>query len=368
MAISKSSFVVVALFFLTASIAHANVVVRTADQLEVAAGDIVNGELVAVGLPVVLSNNVTEDVTLIGNRVTVNGQVGMDLLAAGFFVDVNAPVQDDVRIVGGEITLSSAVAGDVIILGGTVDILSTASVAGDVIVYGGTVSIAGDVEGDVVGIMETLSINSFVGGGVDVAVTNLSLGDQAVIADGVQYTSYNLVAQSLNASVQGDIVRSDPPVLQDSGLIQMSLLTFLISLFTALVWYLCSRKTLMVVVRQTNTHLLRSAFIGFLAPTVLLIVIIVLFLSQLGMYVAFTGLFGLITLMLLAGAAAPAVVGHLLVQAIQQPPMDGPLPIVLGVLILTVCMFVPVIGVVLVAAVAVLAFGGLLESLVKANR
>jgi hypothetical protein len=368
MAISKPFFAIVVLFFLTATIAQANVVVRTADQLEVAAGDIVDGELVAVGLPVVLSNNVTEDVTLIGNRVTVNGQVGMDLLAAGFFVDVNAPVQDDVRIVGGEITLSSAVAGDVIILGGAVDILSTASVAGDVIVYGGTVSIAGDVEGDVVGMMETLSINSSVGGKVDVAVTNLSLGDRAVIADGVQYTSYNLIAQSLNASVQGDIVRSDPPVLQDSGWMQMSLLTFLIGLFTALVWYLCSRKTLMVVVRQTNTHLLRSAFIGFLAPTVLLIVIIVLFLSQLGMYVAFTGLFGLITLMLLAGAAAPAVVGHLLVQAIQQPPMDGPLPIVLGVLILTVCMFVPVIGVVLVAAVAVLAFGGLLESLVKANR
>jgi hypothetical protein len=56
------------------------------------------------------------------------------------------------------------------------------------------------------------------------------------------------------------------------------------------------------------------------------------------------------------------------VQAIQHPPIDGPLPIVLGVLTLTVCMFVPVIGIVLVVAFAVLAFGGLLESLFKANR
>ncbi|MFT5832091.1 MAG: hypothetical protein ACI9SY_000473 [Candidatus Paceibacteria bacterium] len=368
MAIPKSFFAFTALLFLTASVAQASVVVRTGDQLEVSEGDIVDGELVAIGLPVVLSNNVTEDATLIGNRVTVNGQVGMDLLAVGFFVDVNSPIQDDVRIMGGEVTISSPVAGDVIIFGGAVDILSTASVAGDVIVYGGTVSIAGAVQGDVAGVMEELQINSSIGGGVDVVVTNFSLGDQAVVADGVEYTSYNLVAQSLNASVQGDIVRSDPLLLQDSGWMQMAVLTFLIGLFSTLVWYLCSRKSLMVVVRQTNTNLLRSAFIGFLAPTVLLIIIAVLFLSQLGMYVAVVGLFGLITLILLAGAAAPAIVGHLLVQVIQYPPIDGPLPIVLGVLVLTICMFVPVIGILLVVAAAVLTFGGLLESLFKANR
>jgi len=368
MAISKHFFVVITLFFFTAMAAQANVVVRTANQLEVAEGDITDGELVGVGLPVVLSNNVAEDVTLIGNRVTVNGQVGMDLLAAGFFVDVNQPVLDDVRIVGGEVTLSSDVVGDVIIFGGVVDILSTASVAGDVIVYGGTVTIAGTVAGDVVGVMEELSINGPVGGGVDVAVTNLSLGDQAVVTGGVQYTSFNLMTKSLNATVQGDTVRSDPPSLQDSSWMQMTLITFLIGLFTSLVWYLTSRKTLMVVVHQTNTHLLRSAFIGFLAPTVLFIIIVVLFLSQLGMYVALIGLFGLITLLLLAGAAAPVVVGHLFVQAAQYPTIDSPLPIVLGVLILTVSMFIPVVGIMLVVAAVVLTFGGLLESLVKANR
>ncbi len=368
MAVPKPFLAAFVLFFLTVTVVQANVVVRTADQLEVAEGDIVDGELIAVGLPVVLSNNVAEDATLIGNRVTVNGQVGMDLLAAGFFVDVNQPVQDDVRIIGGEITLSSDIAGDVLIFGGAVDILSTASITGDVIVYGGTVSIAGTVEGDVVGSIEELHINGSIGGGVDVTVTSLSLGDQAVIAGGVEYVSYNLIATSLNATVQGDTVRSDPPTLQDSGWMQMTLVTFLVALFTALVWYLCSRKTLMVVVRQTNMHLLRSAFIGFLTPVVLLIVIVVLFISQIGVYVAFVGLFGLITLMLLAGAAAPAIVGHLLIQAIQHPPMDGPLPIVFGVLVLTLCMFVPVVGILLVVTAAVLAFGGLLESLFKANR
>lgn len=364
----KSFLAVFALFFCFTSIAQANVIVRTADQLEVAEGDIVDGELVGVGLPVVLSNNVAEDATLIGNRVTVNGQVGMDLLAAGFFVDVNQPVLDDVRIVGGEISLSSDVAGDVLIFGGAVDILSTASIAGDLVVYGGTVNMAGSVGGDVVGMMEELRINGPVSGGVDVTVTSLSLGDQASIAESVRYVSYNLVSQSLNSTVQGDIVRSDPAMLQDSGWMQMTIITFLVGLFTALVWYLCSRKTLMLVVAQTNSHLLRSAFIGFVAPIVLIVVIVVLFVSQLGMYVALIGVFGLVTLLLLAGAAAPAVVGNLMVRSIDYPGIDGPLPIVLGVLVLTVCMFVPVVGPLLLVVAAILAFGGLLESLVNANR
>jgi hypothetical protein len=292
----------------------------------------------------------------------------MDVLAAGFFVDFNQPVQDDVRIVGGEVTISNSVGGDVVVLGGSVDILSTAEVAGDVVVYGGTVTIAGSVAGDVVGIMDTLVIDGPVGGEVDVTVTQLSLGDQASVAQDVQYTSHTLVEQSLNASVGGDVVRSDPLALQDSNVVKTSLILFLIALFTTLVWHLVSRKTLQHVVQQTNENLLRSAFIGFLAPVVFLVVITVLFVSQLGIYVATVGLFGFVTLTLLAGAAAPAVVGNLLMRAVQHSSFDGPLQIVVGVLVLTVCMFIPVVGSILVVAAVVLTLGGLLESVFKATR
>lgn len=361
------SFVFIALLLFAGTTVQANVVVRTADQLEVAEGATVEGELVAVGLPVVLSNEVTEDATLIGNRVTVNGEVGHDLLAAGFFVDVNSPVQDDVRIVGGEVSISSDVAGDLIIFGGTVDILSSATVEGDVIVYGGAVTVAGPVGGDVVGVMETLLIDTAIGGGIDVTLTDFTLGNQASITEAVRYTSHNLVSQSLNAIIASDIVRSDPPALQDSGWMRMSFIIFLVGLFSALVWHLCSRKSLTAVVVQSTAHPLRSALIGFIAPIVFLVVVGVLFISQLGLYIGFVVLFATITLIFLAGAASPAVVGQLLLQAIQHPPINGPLPIVMGVLVLTVCMFVPVVGVFLIGVVWMIAFGGLLEALLHAN-
>jgi cytoskeletal protein CcmA (bactofilin family) len=364
----KRSFAFLCLFLFTVSTVHANVIVRTADQLEIVEGDIVDGELVAVGLPVVLSNNVAQDATLLGNRVKVNGLVGGDLLAAGFFVDVDAAVADDVRIVGGEVTIASDIAGDLIVFGGTVDILSTAAILGDVVIYGGAVNIAGSVGRDVVGVMETLQINGPIGGGIDVSVTHFDLGQQASVTEAIRYTSFNLVSQSLNATIMGDIVRSDPTVLQESSWLRMTLLIFLIGLFSALVWHLTSRKTLSLVVKQSTSHLVRSAFIGFISPVVGLIIAAVLFVSQLGMYISIVLLFGLITTILLAGAAAPAVVGQLVFQILNHPNTTGPLPIVLGVLLLTVCLMLPVVGIFLIAAAFIITLGGLIESMVQANR
>ena len=348
--------------------AQANVVVRTADQLEVSENDIVDGELVAVGLPVVLSNNVTEDATLLGNRVKVNATIGGDLLAAGFFVDLDALVSDDVRIVGGEVRIANEIAGDLIVLGGTVDILSTASVAGDVVVYGGAVTVAGDIGGDIVGVMETLSVNGSVAGGIDVYVTTLSLGEQASVAGAVQYTSYNLLTQSLGATISGDTVRSDPVILQESSWLRMLVLMFLVGLFSSLIWYLLSRRTLEAVTLQSTTQPLRSALVGLIAHLLLFLVITVLLVSQLGAYVGFLLLFGLITLVLLAGAAAPAVVGQLALQVAAQPQPVGPWSITLGVLLLTVCLFIPVVGWFLVFVAVTLTLGGLCEALLEANR
>jgi len=86
------------------------------------------------------------------------------------------------------------------------------------------------------------------------------------------------------------------------------------------------------------------------------------------MYVSFVLLFGLLTALLLAGAAAPSVVGQLVLRPFQFQTKDGPLPVVLGVLILTICALVPVVGGYLLVAAYVITLGGLLEALVQANR
>ena len=347
--------------------ADATVIVRTADQLEVVEGDIADGELVAVGLPVVLSNNVAQDATIVGNRVTVNGDVGSDLLAVGFFVDVNGSVADDVRVVGGEVDVSGEVAGDVIILGGAVDILSTAKILGDLVVYGGAVTINGEVGGGLVGVMDVLEINGPVGGDVEVDVTQLTLRDKAVIAGTVQYTSHNLVAQSLNASVSGEVVRSDPTTPLESNTTKTLFMMLLVTLFTALVWHLCSPKTLTIVVQRSTAHVLRSAAVGVLAPFVLLLVATILFISQLGMYVAAILLFGLVSLILIAGAGAPAFIGVLLLKTIGYPTPLSPLAIVTGAMVFTLCMAVPVMGVACMLIAVAIVLGAMLEAMFAHN-
>lgn len=358
----------VAIFFILFATASAAVVVRTADQLEIVEDVIDGGELLAVGLPVTLSNEVVEDAVLIGNRVKVKASVGEDLLALGFFVDIDAPVSDDVRVIGGEVTIASEITGDLLVLGGTVELLSTASVGGDIVMYGGSLDLSGDVVGNVLGAMESLTIKGAVGGGVDVRTAQLILGETASIKESVRYVSGTIVNQALNATVGGDIVRNDPIVKAETSIARRVVLPFLIGLFSTLVWYLFSRKTLAVVTNHTTRHIFRSAVVGtavvFLAP----FAIAILFVSQLGAYVAAVCLVGLVAVILLGGAAAPAVAGKIILQTLGQPTVVSPLSIALGALLLAACLFIPVIGVVLLFSTILLTVGGIIESAIKASR
>ena len=364
----KSIAGICVIFFLLVSSVEAAVIVRTANQLEVAEGVIDGGELLAVGLPVTLSNEVLQDATLLGNRVKVNAAVGGDLFGAGFFVDVDAPVADDVRIVGGEVNISNAISGDLIVLGGSVELLSTGSVGGDVVVYGGSVQLSGEIGGDIVGAPRYLTINGAVGGKVDVSVMELELGNTASITESVRYVSGNLVNQALNATVGGDVVRNDPVLPVDTSTVMSSVIVFLIVLFTSLVWYLLSGKSLAAVTSTVAAYPVRSAAIGVSFVCLSPLVIVILLISQLGMYVAAVYACTYVALLLFALAAVPAVVGQFLLQLFSQPTKLSPVGISIGSLAVVGSLFVPVVGMVLVGIVAVVAAGGIIESIIKANR
>lgn len=360
--------VLACLFVLGVSSAQAAVIVRTADQLEVSEGKIAEGELLGVGLPVVLSDDVTDDVTLVGNKVKVSSSLGSDLLAAGFFVDVDGTVADDVRIIGGEVTISEAIAGDLILLAGTVHILSNASIGGDVVVYGGTVDIAGSVEGNVLGAMEALRIDAPIGGRIDVTVGYLTLGPEAKITESVVYASDTLLTQALSTNVQGDIIRNDPLITREVSARNVPLMLLLTGLFSSLVWYLFARRTLAAIATKSITHTVRSMLFGLGALLLVPLLFGVLVVSQIGLYVAAAVLFGFLTLLLVAGAAAPAIVGRLTLQLVGQKPKTNPLAIVIGTLILALCFLIPVIGFVILLLVTVAAFGSMLDLVSSKSR
>lgn len=357
------------LMFAVAMPAAAETVVRTGDQVALTNQQNVAGNFYAVGNSVVISGESSQDVTLIGGKVRLDGSVAQDVLAIGVSVYIDGPVAGDVRVLGGDVTVSSAIEGDLVVVGGVVELLSSGSVGGDLLSYAGSVRVAGPVTGEVLGQMEQLTINALVQGGVEVGVADFTLGEDAVIEGTVKYTSARLVTQALNATVAGDMIRNDPIYIGGTNQMQTIGLAFLIILLSSFVWYFLSRSTLARSTEQTLRHLPRSAITGVVSLFVIPLVIAVLAISYLGLFVAAICFFGYVTLLLLACAALPAVVGQLVLRALSQPNGKlSPLSLVVGSIICSGVVLFPVIGIFVVFFAVVVVFGGLVESIIRVSR
>lgn len=107
-------------------------------------------DLYAAGGNVTVMKPVIGDLTLAGSTVTISPSVTIssDLNVAGGQLWLDGQVADDARIAGGTVTLNGEVGDDVLMAGGTVFV--TGPVRGDIYVAGGTVVLGGVVEGKVV--------------------------------------------------------------------------------------------------------------------------------------------------------------------------------------------------------------------------
>ena len=359
----------IALFLLLVTPAIASTVVRTGDQVSMTNEQNVAGNFYAVGNSVVISGASSQDVTMIGGKTRLNGSVAQDVLAVGVTVLIDGPVAGDVRVLGGDVTVSGAIGGDLVVVGGVVEVLSSGSVSGDILTYAGSVTVGGPVTGDVLGQMDRLTINAAITGDVDVRVGEFVLDEDAAVTGTIKYVSAKLLTQALNATVTGDTLRNDPVYVGSENQLWTTGLVFLIILLSSFVWYFLSRSTLTRSTEHTLANLPRSAVTGVIAFFVLPLIIAVLTISYLGLFVAIICFFGYITLLLLACAIVPALVGQLVMRLLNQPHHKlSPISLVVGTLICGGVFLFPVVGIFVLLFAIIIAFGGLVESIIKVSR
>lgn len=347
--------------------AGAETILRTGESVSITEGQAVVGDFYSLASILNISGRVEGDVIAAAGRFTSNGEVAEDVLAIGGSIDVHGPVGDDMRVIGGEVVIAEPVVGSVFVLGGRVSILSTASVGGDVLIYGGEVEILGAVAGDVLGGYNTLRIDAPVGGDVTVQVEQLTLGDNAAISGTLSYSSAQLVERAPNAIVTGEIIRQDRPSeysLQQA--VQGYVVLVLIVAFSSLTWFLLSRRTLQVVVDRAFTHTPVASLYGLAALILTPIVVAVLLTSMLGSLVGGFLLAAYVVLAVTAVAAMPVLIGTFALRVAKLPETSISLSTILsGLLILGVVQVVPIAGLLILLAVWIIAFGTLVDSIIR---
>lgn len=349
--------------------AEARTVVRSGDTVSITQDQLIEGDLYVAASIVNISGEISEDLLATGAEVTLNGKVGRDVFVIGGNVDVHGSIGDDLRVIGGNVIIAEPILGDVFIVGGTVKILSTASVTGDVTVMGGSLEISGPVSGKVLGWTESVRIDSQVEGDVELTTSSLTLGDNANIGGTVQYISREQLVRSQSAVVDGDIVRNDPAVEVSESSITNLLLPVLIILFSVALWYLLSRRMLQRVVNKALMPNIRAVLIGILVALLTPFAISILMVSMLGFLAGLALLSAYILFAVLALVAAPAVIGQFLMSLLRKEVTPVNLiTLIVGSVVMGLCFFVPVIGPVIFFGFFILAFGSLVDLLIRSNR
>ncbi len=351
---------VFALILITPQLVGASSVIRTGEDISVAFDQSVAEDFYALGSAVAISGKVDKDVLLMAETVTINGEVGEDLHALAGTVDVHGEVVGDLRLVAGTVVIAGKVNGNVAVLANELKILSTAEVSGEVMFFGASAVISGSVGKDIIGQTDTIRIDSTVLGEVKVKTRELSLGDKANIAGNLSYTSPNEVVRSSNAIVGGSLSRSQDTLVMENP-VRLAAIPFLITLFGALVWLLLFKSFITKISLDSKNHGLRRIFIGFGFIFLVPITAVIMLFSTLGSMLGLLLLFSYGAFIIFAWLISGILLGSFVSTYLNRNQAPSVFHIVVGVLILHILIYIPIVGPLILLVLMLLTVGLLAE-------
>jgi len=156
---------------------------RAGEQILIAEGEVVEGDLYASAGTVRVEGTVTGDLLAWGGQVDVTGRVDGDLMAAAGQVDVAGEVGGDVRAAGGQLTVPGTIGEDLFVAGARVTL--SGEVGEDLVFGTGQMVLSGAVGGDVLGSAGAYTRSGTVGGTENVTIVEPEEREPTVADRGV---------------------------------------------------------------------------------------------------------------------------------------------------------------------------------------
>ncbi|HEX7045011.1 MAG TPA: hypothetical protein VF203_10380 [Burkholderiales bacterium] len=350
--------------FLLGSPAHA----QEAGESVVKQGHFTRDLYLAGGTVEVLAS-VEGDVIAAGGQVTVDNTVTGDVMAAGGTVSVRARVADDVRIAGGNVTLAGSVGDHAVIAGGHVLLAPGSSVGGRAWLAGNSINVGGKIGGNLRAAGARITIAGDVGGDVVLYAESVEIASGATIRGNLTYHSRDPARIASDATIAGKVTRQRLGPSEEmregaraaAGAARVALYVSLT--LTAIVLYLLFPKVSAGAVAALNDSPLKALGLGLALLAATPLVIVLLFASLVGVWLALT-VVALYLLFLLLGFLTGVVsVGDWGLRLVGQDDRASTglrvLSIVAAFVVLWMVRWVPVLGSLAMFALLVFGLGAL---------
>ena len=350
---------------------------RSGPEVNIRPEETVNDNLYATGGTINVNGAIEGDLVAAGGTINVRGTINGDVIAAGGSVVITGMVRDNVRASGGSVVISSTVAGDVVVAGGSVALEPGASVGRDMVVGAGSVQIDGNVGRDVLLGAGSVTINGTVGENVKAELNDgLTLGPMARIEGDLVVTSPQEIGIAQGATVLGNTVYEEPTtslfwvrVRETAGIqvvqdivsrVQWFLGTALVGLLLLWIVPRTLEGTSETVIRSPWGSLGLGVAVLILAPIVIVIAaIIAIFIGGFaGVPVAVVPTAVYLALLVLTAPVIGLLIGRYLLGRLRGPSAFARWQaLLLGVLVLALIGFVPVLNWVITLLTLLFGFG-----------
>jgi len=339
---------------------------------------VIEGDLFVGAGAVTLNGAVLGDVNAAGGNLTVIGPVAEDLILTGGSISALGNVGEDAKIAGGNVTVGGTVGGELTAAGGMVSVLPGTEISGDATLSGGKLIFGGLTDGDLLVYGEDVEVLGTVKGDVRGKVTRLTLGKDAVIGGGIIYSGPNAATINEGASIAGAVdytfaemktgSRGAPDLEVVSRFFKTVILTMLVLKYLSLLlagalltlWF--TRKS-DILVERTRKHFGLDLLLGFAVMMLTPMALVLLLLTGVGGPFAVLGFAVTMALAVVATIYAGVTLGVLardLVAKKKHAPADWKSAL-LGVTILAVLMFIPIIGWLCAAVMVMAVYGSLVR-------
>jgi cytoskeletal protein CcmA (bactofilin family) len=183
--------------------------VVTTDIFIVAPGESVGEDVYVAAQSGIVEGTIDGDLTMLSGDLTISGAVTGSvtaLSAATVRVTETGTVGGSLRAVARQVIISGEVAGDVVSSAIVTKVEEQATVTRDLISFGARASIDGAVGRDVRGRVFDVAVAGRVGNDVDVTVSRLSIGGDAIVGGDVLYRSAGEAVIGEGATITGQVI------------------------------------------------------------------------------------------------------------------------------------------------------------------
>ncbi len=320
---------------------------KAGDSITVPVGTTVDSMLFAGGNNLDIAGTVNGDVYCGGQNINISGTVKGDVFCGGQTITISGTIEGSVRLGGQNVTISGTIGSSATI--GATDLIldSKGSIGRDLLGGSQNVTINGIISRDMLAGAQNLTVNGKIGRNFKGGMTTLTVGSSGIIGGNVDFTSLKDPIVNSGGQIVGSIKRTTPkeqPRAQIYAPMVFAFGWFVYVLFATLIMALVLVGLFPRILNESSLNAMKkpgqTILVGLVGALVIPILVVTLFATIVGIPLSILLLLAWFISMILSGFFSGYVVGRALMHKSYQPVWS----MLVGVGILTLTYFVPVVG------------------------